>query len=196
MTNFILIIIVTSMIIGGIMGINQSSLRKIIAYSSINHIAWIIASIIFIETIWLIYFITYTIITINIIMIFYKYNIFFINQLFSSLNNNYLIKLFFIINFFSLGGLPPFLGFLPKWLTIQIIIQNKFYLISIIIVVITLITLYFYIRISFSSILINTNELNWTIQIKTKKFKNYIIIILNFITLISLVLCTLLFNWI
>jgi len=42
--------IISSALVGAIGGINQTFLRKIIAYSSINHIAWIISAILIRET--------------------------------------------------------------------------------------------------------------------------------------------------
>lgn len=192
---FLTIIIFFSIIIRGIIGINQTRLRKIIAYSSINHIAWIISSIIFIETIWLIYFVIYSIITINIILIINKINSFYLKQLISLINLNPTIKIFFILNFLSLGGLPPFLGFFPKWITIQTIVENKITFLPFIIVIITLVTLYFYIRITFRTMLINTNEINWNNFINSKKSRNTTIISLNLISLLGLTLITILFNW-
>nr|WMQ76585.1 NADH dehydrogenase subunit 2 [Hydora sp.] len=195
MIYFMTMIILFSMMISGFMGLNQTSLRKIMAYSSINHIAWMISSMMFLETIWLYYFVIYSIISINIILIFNYSNIFSMKQLFASLNNNMPMKLFFIMNFLSLGGLPPFLGFFPKWMTIQVMVENEFLLLPFIMVMMTLVTLYFYMRITFSTMLMNMNELNWMISINLKKFKNSVIMGFNLITLISLILCTLLFNW-
>lgn len=48
--------IISSALVGAIGGINVTSLRKIIAYSSINHIAWVIPVILIRETNWLLYF--------------------------------------------------------------------------------------------------------------------------------------------
>lgn len=192
---FITIIIIFSIVIRGIIGLNQTSLRKILAYSSINHIAWIISSIIFLETIWIYYFTIYSLIRINIILIFNILKTFYLKQLFSSFNRNIPIKLIFIINFLSLGGLPPFLGFFPKWITIQTIVENNLIRIPFIIVITTLLTLYFYIRITFSTTLIRVEETNWTTNKNLKKFNNFRIISFNFIMIIRLVLCTIIFNW-
>ncbi|MBV8802403.1 MAG: hypothetical protein JO131_05490 [Gammaproteobacteria bacterium] len=48
-----------------------------------------------------------------------------INQIHDSIKNNLTKKIILGINILSLGGLPPFLGFLPKWLIIQNIIETK-----------------------------------------------------------------------
>nr|AXS65120.1 NADH dehydrogenase subunit 2 [Monotomidae sp. KM-2017] len=159
--NFMLIIIVMSTIIGSIMGLNQVSLRKIMAYSSINHISWMLASMFNSLYIWLNYFLIYSIISINLIMIFNKFNIFVLKQLINSLNNKNLVKFFFIFNFLSLGGIPPLLGFYPKWITINNLINNNYYTITFLMIIFTLITLFFYLRVTFSVILFNNNEIKW-----------------------------------
>nr|APX40837.1 NADH dehydrogenase subunit 2 [Calomicrus suturalis] len=190
MSMFFSIIIITSTIIGGILGFNQISTRKIMAYSSINHIAWMLASMSNFKMIWFSYFFIYSSITFNIVMIFYTLNIFNLNQLFLSLNSSKLMKMFFMMNFLSLGGLPPFLGFLPKWLVISNLINNNFYMLSFILIVSTLITLFFYIRITLSTLAITTNE---TIM-KMPMLNNFFLIFINTITLLSLFLCTSIFN--
>nr|ARH54208.1 NADH dehydrogenase subunit 2 [Crepidodera pluta] len=191
MTLFFSLIILFSAIISGIYGLNQTSLRKIMTYSSINHMAWMLASMMNFQMIWLIYFIIYSLMVFNVIIYFWLMNIFYLNQLFLMMNSNKLIKLMFIFNFFSLGGLPPLLGFLPKWLTLNFLINNNFFTLSVILILFTLLTLYFYIRITLSSLTITYNE----ILIKTSTLNNFIIVILNIITLLSLIICTNLFNF-
>nr|YP_003204864.1 NADH dehydrogenase subunit 2 [Rhopaea magnicornis]ACO92564.1 NADH dehydrogenase subunit 2 [Rhopaea magnicornis] len=191
-SNYLILIIIASMMISGLLGINQTSLRKILAYSSINHIGWMLSTILIMETVWLYYFIIYSIITVNIITIFKMLNIFHLKQLFISMNYNPLIKFFFIMNFLSLGGLPPFLGFLPKWLTIQTLIQNQIYTLPIMMTIMTLLTLYFYLRITFSTILISSNEVSFY---NHPPIKTTWILIFNLIALIGLIFITMLFNF-
>nr|APX40759.1 NADH dehydrogenase subunit 2 [Galeruca macchoi] len=187
---FLMFVIITSSIISGIMGFNQTSLRKIMAYSSINHISWMLAGMLNSKLIWLTYFIVYFLITLNIVIIFHQLNLFNVNQLFYSMNSNKLIKLFFIFNFLSLGGLPPFLGFLPKWIVIDNLVLNQMYPLSLILIVSTLITLYFYIRLTFSTLTILMSEN----LIKPTKLNNFIWLFLNLFTLLSLFLCTSILN--
>nr|QAY81990.1 NADH dehydrogenase subunit 2 [Apophylia sp. REN-2018] len=188
--SFLLFVIITSSIIGGILGLNQTSLRKIMAYSSINHIGWMLASMLNLKLIWLNYFIIYSFISINIIFIFFKLNIFNLSQMFISMNSNKLINLFFILNFMSLGGLPPFLGFFPKWIVISNLVLNQMYTLSVILIITTLVTLYFYIRLTFSTLtLVSTENL-----IKINKMNNFFMLFMNTFTLLSLFLCTSIFN--
>nr|QVM79270.1 NADH dehydrogenase subunit 2 [Niphona lateraliplagiata] len=191
LTYFLFMIILISTIFSGILGLNQVSLRKILAYSSINHISWMLASMLNTQNIWMFYFIIYSVITINIILIFKFLNIYSLIQLFGTMNYDKKIKLFFILNFLSLGGLPPFLGFFPKWLVINSLIYSKFYLLGILLIIFTLITLFFYLRIAFGVLVINSNE---SLILKNSKLK-FLILFFNFISLTGLVICTLTWNF-
>lgn len=159
----IIIRIILSSLIGALGGLNQTSLRKLIAYSSINHLGWILAAI-FNRNLWLIYFLFYTFLTFSIVFIFNIFKISYINQLFSLFFFDKNIKFFLFFNLLSLGGLPPFLGFLPKFLVIQSLTLNNQLFILTFIVLITLITLYFYIRLCYSAFILNYNENNWLIH--------------------------------
>nr|YP_009971708.1 NADH dehydrogenase subunit 2 [Thesaurus albertalleni]QNG56418.1 NADH dehydrogenase subunit 2 [Thesaurus albertalleni] len=188
--KFFTSIILISAMIGSIMGLNQISLRKIFTFSSISHIGWMISSMLYNQSIWLIYFISYSLINLNLIIIFMKLNIFYMKQLFNSLNNNKLIKFLFMLNFLSIAGIPPFLGFMPKWLTINNLIYNKLFFISFFLIVFTLVSLYFYLRIMFSTLILNSSENSFKFM-----SKNFFIYFFNFINLMGLLTCTLMFNF-
>nr|YP_009185801.1 NADH dehydrogenase subunit 2 [Callicerus obscurus]ALO70429.1 NADH deshydrogenase subunit 2 [Callicerus obscurus] len=189
---FFMTIIIFSMLISGFMGLNQVSLRKILAYSSINHMAWMISTMFFSETIWLYYFIVYSILTMNILIMFKLLNIFYYNQILVSLNKNFMMKFLFSFNFLSLGGLPPFLGFFPKWLTIQYLINSNWILLTFMMILLTLLTLFYYMRLIFNILIISTNEINY---FTNNIFKNFLIIIFNISSLSSLLLISLTFNF-
>lgn len=182
--NIIIIIIVLSIIFGSLGGLNQTSLRKLMAFSSINHIGWMLSALFFNETLWYTYFLIYIILNISLILLFHNIKVFFLNQIFSIFLNSYLIKFIFIINFLSLGGLPPFLGFFPKWIIIQSLSTINQSLLILIIIIITLITLFFYLRISFSAFILNYENIKWNYKI-TFNFLVYFFLIL--ITIISLI---------
>nr|AOY39721.1 NADH dehydrogenase subunit 2 [Scolytinae sp. BMNH 1043031] len=158
-SNFLLIfIILISSIIGGISGMNQTCLRKILTYSSINHISWMLAASMISLSNWILYFLIYSIINLTLIIFFNSNNIFFITQLTKIMNDNKLNKLIFSINFLSLGGLPPFLGFLPKWVTIYSLSLTQMFFLTTILILSTLISLFMYIRVIFSSTILISSE--------------------------------------
>nr|AXS65711.1 NADH dehydrogenase subunit 2 [Cerambycidae sp. 7 KM-2017] len=189
---FLQITIILSSVIGGILGLNQTSLRKILAYSSINHMSWMMSSMLYSQFTWLIYFFVYSFVTLSIILIFTNLKIYQTLQLFQSLLVNKNMKFSLLMNFLSLGGLPPFLGFLPKWLVINNLINNNFILISLILIVMTLITLFFYLRL----ILLGLTLMSSEILLKKNTFNNNLVMIFNFTNLIGILACTLMFNYI
>nr|YP_010397499.1 NADH dehydrogenase subunit 2 [Pagastia tianmumontana]UQJ73369.1 NADH dehydrogenase subunit 2 [Pagastia tianmumontana] len=159
--NFFFIIIISCILIGSLGGLNQTSLRKLMAFSSINHLGWMVAGMMNSENLWMIYFMFYSFLSFAIIFMFNSFKLFNINQMFGLFNSNSIVKFLMFLSLLSLGGLPPFMGFLPKWLIIESLINlNMFFLLTLM-VTFTLITLFFYIRICYAAFLLNHNENNW-----------------------------------
>nr|YP_009678971.1 NADH dehydrogenase subunit 2 [Ceracris fasciata fasciata]AKR06215.1 NADH dehydrogenase subunit 2 [Ceracris fasciata fasciata] len=169
MGKFIFMINILSIIIGALGGLNQTSLRQIMAYSSISHLGWMISSMIVSENTWEMYFIIYSMLTVIIILLFKSMNLSFLNQIYSASNMKTEIKFMMFLSLMSLGGLPPFLGFLPKWIVIQLLIENNLTTMMTIMVIMTTITLYYYMRISFSALILSYTENSWSMKIKSNK---------------------------
>lgn len=173
--TIIIVPIVLRTVIGALGGLNQTSIRKIIAYSSIRHSGWMTACINFEHKIWIIYLIIYSLINFIIINFFKKNSIFYINQI-QYFCKTIFNKINFTIMIIRLGGLPPFIGFLPKWIVIQTIASINIYLTLIIIIAISLITLFYYLRIITTIIIINTEINKWILK-EGNKPEIYILII-------------------
>nr|YP_009236652.1 NADH dehydrogenase subunit 2 [Telchinia acerata]AMJ17121.1 NADH dehydrogenase subunit 2 [Telchinia acerata] len=179
--NYLIFITIFNVLIGVIGSFNQFSLRKLMAFSSINNLGWMIMALSISENLWMIYFLFYTMFLFISCFIFYITNMFYINQLFN-FNFNYFIKFSIMLNFLSLGGLPPFLGFFPKWLIINYLILNKFFMITFILIMCSLIMLFVYIRIIYSSFMFYFIKLKWF----SLFMKNNLIILIYFFNMISL----------
>nr|UQJ73408.1 NADH dehydrogenase subunit 2 [Diamesa sp. 8XL] len=191
--NFFIIVIVLSIFIGSLGGLNQTSLRKLMAFSSINHLGWMVAGMMNSENLWMIYFMFYSFLSMAIIFMFNNFKLFNINQMFGLFNSNSIVKFLMFLSLLSLGGLPPFMGFLPKWLIIESLINlNMFFLLTLM-VTFTLITLFFYLRICYAAFLLNHNENNWTYS-SFYFNKNYLICLMfGFISISGLVMINLLY---
>nr|YP_009045182.1 NADH dehydrogenase subunit 2 [Athyma selenophora]AHA03533.1 NADH dehydrogenase subunit 2 [Athyma selenophora] len=189
--NFLYFIMIFNVLIGAMGSFNQTSLRKLMAFSSINNLGWMISSMIISENLWLIYFIFYSIFTFIMCFLFYIINTFFISQLFF-FNMNFLIKISIMINFLSLGGLPPFLGFFPKWIVINYLLNNNLFIISFMFVMSSLILLFVYIRIIYSSLLFFSFKLKW-FKIFIKNNSLILIYFFNFISLLGMIISTFFF---
>lgn len=144
---------VFSLLIGSLGGLNQTSLKKIMAYSSVNHLGWILRSMILNKFLLLFYFSIYFLLNLFTLENFIKINFTSFNQVFSKNSIHFPVRLL------SLRGLPPFLGFLPKWLIINNLIIININILCFIIIITALITTFFYIRLIYNSIIIsNTTE--------------------------------------
>nr|WGL39509.1 NADH dehydrogenase subunit 2 [Limbodessus compactus] len=190
--TFMYLIILMSTFIGSIGGLNQTSLRKILAFSSINHMGWMFSSMSINEMTWLTYFSIYSLISISIILMFNQMKMFMLKQMFLMYKSNKMPNFLMSMNLLSLGGLPPFLGFLPKWIVIQNLSFNMF-IITMFMIMMTLITLFFYIRIIYSNILLKNNELMFFPTNNKIKFNNKTNI-LSFISILGLIMYTLIMN--
>nr|YP_010238441.1 NADH dehydrogenase subunit 2 [Ostrinia kasmirica]QTE20488.1 NADH dehydrogenase subunit 2 [Ostrinia kasmirica] len=189
--NFLILIIILNSIIGAIGGLNQTSIRKLMTFSSINNLSWMMSAMMISENLWMFYFFMYSFLISILCLLFSMINMFFINQLFF-FNINYLIKLSLLINFLSLGGLPPFMGFLPKWIIINFMLNSNLYFLTFILIMMSLILLFFYIRILYSSFMFNYLKLKWIkIKIKNNMFK--IMNLLSFFSILGLITSTFFF---
>nr|YP_010309808.1 NADH dehydrogenase subunit 2 [Mylabris quadripunctata]UMR54925.1 NADH dehydrogenase subunit 2 [Mylabris quadripunctata] len=188
--NFMTFIILASLMVSTLMSFNQISLRKILAFSSINHIAWMLAASLVSFSVWFIYLLSYIVITLNITFMFNHGKLLFMNQLPLLLSQNKISKLSLMINFFSLGGLPPFLGFLPKWFTINWMLIHGLPILAFILIILTLIMLFVYVRILMPAILIQYTES----KLPAEKLSGFSVFMFNFISLSSLITCTFMFN--
>nr|UFP91757.1 NADH dehydrogenase subunit 2 [Bombyx mori] len=188
--NFLIFMIIMNLIIGSLGGLNQTSLRKLLAFSSINNLGWMIFSIMISENLWLFYFLIYSMMIFMMISLFFLMNMYFMNQLFIN-NMNFFIKLNLLINFLSLGGLPPFMGFMPKWIIINFLLINKFYFLTFIFMMTSLIIIYYYIRIIYSSFMFNYFKMKWVNLL----MKNNMLLInlSSFISISSMILSTFIF---
>lgn len=165
-------------------GINQIILKKILCYSSILHISWIIFLICISEILWLIYYFSYIIINFSLINILNIFNINYLLDLNKFFNLNLILIFIFLI--FSLRRLPPFFGFLIKWYRILYFMDNLNYFLILYLIFCSLIFIYNYIKIIFLFIIINFSIFKFNF-IFLFNFKLKINFILKFIFLYSLI---------
>nr|QJQ26884.1 NADH dehydrogenase subunit 2 [Osedax rubiplumus] len=145
--NYTLIILgILNSLVGGIYGINQSSLRTMLAYSSISHLGWMLVVMNFSMSTLLMYFITYIMMILPIMMISHSLSVSYKPQLFSSSNLPRSMMLLISLLFLSMSGLPPFLGFFPKWIVLQSMVASNLFLYSLLLIMSSLLTSFFYLN--------------------------------------------------
>nr|YP_010586589.1 NADH dehydrogenase subunit 2 [Stenopsyche navasi]UZZ44403.1 NADH dehydrogenase subunit 2 [Stenopsyche navasi] len=184
--QILIVIILLSAIMASISIINQVSIRKLMGYSSINHLSWMLTCILINETLWNYYFLVYTLLSANIMMLFNYMNLSLLNQTYM-FKNFWLNTLNLMINFLSLGGMPPFIGFMPKWFLINNLMENKQFLLSITLFMLSLINLYMYIKMMNSIICLNTFKHKWNNMYNNNNIYMYL---LSFNSMFMLIFCS------
>nr|ADW41299.1 NADH dehydrogenase subunit 2 [Drosophila borealis] len=192
--SLLMISVIFSVIVGAIGGLNQTSLRKLMAFSSINHLGWMLSALMINESIWLIYFLFYSFLSFILTFMFNIFKLFHLNQLFSWFMQSKVMKFTLFMNFLSLGGLPPFLGFLPKWIVIQQLTFCNQYFQLMILLTSTLITLFFYLRICYSAFMLNYYENNWVISSQINNFSMKLYLMCTFLSIFGLFLISMFYS--
>nr|YP_008757847.1 NADH dehydrogenase subunit 2 [Rhinogobius similis]AGQ46264.1 NADH dehydrogenase subunit 2 [Rhinogobius similis]WAK84447.1 NADH dehydrogenase subunit 2 [Rhinogobius sp. HN-2022] len=150
----------TSTLVGGWGGLNQTQLRKILAYSSIAHLGWMIIIIQFAPSLTLLALVTYLLMTSSAFLTLKFNDTTNINSLAMAWTKSPLIVASAPLLLLSLGGLPPMTGFLPKWLILQELTKQQLPLTATIAALTALLSLYFYLRLSYAMTLtISPNNL-------------------------------------
>nr|YP_010952683.1 NADH dehydrogenase subunit 2 [Tetralia glaberrima]YP_010952852.1 NADH dehydrogenase subunit 2 [Tetralia nigrolineata]WMQ53103.1 NADH dehydrogenase subunit 2 [Tetralia glaberrima]WMQ53272.1 NADH dehydrogenase subunit 2 [Tetralia nigrolineata] len=162
--HFTLMSATMSAIVGALSGLNTLKLRKLMAFSSINHMSWMLVAMSLNQTMWLMYFIFYSVISISVIAMFFVLQIYNMSDLLNFKISKSLFMLSIPMSLLSLGGLPPFSGFIPKWMMIQIMLNNNMVLILLFLLMSSLTTLYFYLRMLTPFVLLSIPVLSFNMK--------------------------------
>nr|AEB39340.1 NADH dehydrogenase subunit 2 [Ameerega hahneli] len=161
-----------STLIGGWGGINQTQTRKILAFSSIAHLGWMISILKISPELTLLNFILYIVMTSTLFLILIFMGSKNIMQLSSSWPKSPTLVTISLLSLLSLSGLPPLTGFLPKWLIAQELIKQDLALFALLILLSTLLSLYFYLRLTYTMSLTLAPNLSFSPSSWTLKKKN------------------------
>nr|YP_009026848.1 NADH dehydrogenase subunit 2 [Trachinotus blochii]AHW42416.1 NADH dehydrogenase subunit 2 [Trachinotus blochii] len=159
----LIILGITSTLVGGWGGLNQTQLRKILAYSSIAHLGWMTLVLQFSPSLALLNLIVYFIMTFSTFLVFKLNKTTNINSLATSWTKTPMLMALTPLILLSLGGLPPFTGFMPKWLILQELTKQNLPLLATFAALTALLSLYFYLRLCYAMTLtISPNNLTGT----------------------------------
>ena len=166
--NLLLLTALFSLIIGTIVGLSQLKIKRLLAYSTISHIGFMLLALAInsansIEALYF-YIIQYTLTNLNVFLILLafgyiinnnnlvnndliKADINFISQLKGQFFSNPFLSLSLSICLFSMAGVPPLMGFFSKYYVLYSSISNQYYLLSIIAILTSVISASYYIKI-------------------------------------------------
>nr|YP_009312439.1 NADH dehydrogenase subunit 2 [Petruichthys brevis]BAV72018.1 NADH dehydrogenase subunit 2 [Petruichthys brevis] len=139
-----------STLIGGWGGLNQTQVRKILAYSSIAHMGWMIIILQYSPQLTLLALGAYVLMTSTAFLSLKMASATKINTLTTMWSKTPILATTTALAFLSLGGLPPLTGFMPKWLILQEMTKQGLPLTATIMALAALLSLYFYLRLCYA----------------------------------------------
>nr|AFN87718.1 NADH dehydrogenase subunit 2 [Procypris mera]QVY58494.1 NADH dehydrogenase subunit 2 [Procypris mera]QVY58507.1 NADH dehydrogenase subunit 2 [Procypris mera]QVY58520.1 NADH dehydrogenase subunit 2 [Procypris mera] len=160
---------IMSTLVGGWGGLNQTQLRKILAYSSIAHMGWMIIVIQYAPQLTLVALGVYIIMTSAAFLTLKMSLATKISTLATTWSKSPILTSTTALVLLSLGGLPPLTGFMPKWLILQELTKQGLPIIATTMALAALISLYFYLRLCYAMTLtISPNTINSTTPWRTQ----------------------------
>jgi len=144
-----------SILVGSIAAINQTKIKRLLAYSAIAHMGWIliglgVGTLMSIQAT-LIYIVLYILMSINsfafVISYFKGYGNNYITQLSGLSRKEPILAITFSLCLLSIAGIPPLAGFYSKYNILLALIDEKFIITSILGIVLSVIGSFYYIRI-------------------------------------------------
>nr|YP_010555903.1 NADH dehydrogenase subunit 2 [Yunnanilus longibarbatus]UYR95148.1 NADH dehydrogenase subunit 2 [Yunnanilus longibarbatus]WET58658.1 NADH dehydrogenase subunit 2 [Yunnanilus longibarbatus] len=158
-----------SALIGGWGGLNQTQVRKILAYSSIAHMGWMLIILQYAPQLTLLALGTYIFMTSAAFLSLKMASATKINTLTMMWSKTPILTATTAMALLSLGGLPPLTGFMPKWLILQEMTKQELPLTATIMALAALLSLYFYLRLCYAMALtISPNTTNATTPWRTQ----------------------------
>nr|ACY72099.1 NADH dehydrogenase subunit 2 [Pycnonotus simplex]QDJ94374.1 NADH dehydrogenase subunit 2 [Pycnonotus pseudosimplex]QDJ94375.1 NADH dehydrogenase subunit 2 [Pycnonotus pseudosimplex] len=135
--------------LGGWMGLNQTQIRKILAFSSISHLGWMAIIISYNPKLTLLNFYLYALMTTATFLTLNSIKVSKLSTLMTTWTKIPSLSAMLLLTLLSLAGLPPLTGFLPKWLIIQELTKQNMAIAAIIISLLSLLSLFFYLRLAY-----------------------------------------------
>nr|AFH55885.1 NADH dehydrogenase subunit 2 [Microbates collaris] len=178
---------ILSTALGGWMGLNQTQIRKTLAFSSISHLGWMTIIISYSPKLALMNFYLYTLMTMAVFLSLNSMKALKLSTLMTSWTKTPAMNAVLMLTLLSLAGLPPLTGFLPKWLIIQELTKQEMATTATIISLLSLLSLFFYLRLAYcTAVTLPPHTTNSMKQWQTHKTTNSTVAILSTMSLMLL----------
>lgn len=195
LNSFLTLVGLSSVLIGSLFAIRQKRIKRLVIYSSIAQVGFIVIGLSNLNinsTIAIYFFITIYIISsilvwnhLIILYSFKEYSLTFFKKVstplfISSLSNlykkSYIWSINFIIIFFSIAGIPPLSGFLSKILILLGLVLAEDYLVSLFLVIFSAISVFYYLRIIKTIFFESKNHFNRNEEFQVVFFSTFLLI--------------------
>nr|AEV22112.1 NADH dehydrogenase subunit 2 [Arachnothera crassirostris] len=171
---------ILSAALGGWMGLNQTQIRKILAFSSIAHLGWMAIIITYNPKLTLLNFYLYSLMTAAVFLTMNSMKVLKLTTLMTAWTKTPSLNAMLLLTLLSLAGLPPLTGFLPKWLIVQELTKQSMAPAATMISLLSLLGLFFYLRLAYcTTITLPPHTTNHMKQWHTKKSTSPLIAILT-----------------
>nr|YP_010234503.1 NADH dehydrogenase subunit 2 [Acanthodactylus guineensis]QTA72682.1 NADH dehydrogenase subunit 2 [Acanthodactylus guineensis] len=144
---------IMSILIGGWSGLNQTQMRKIMAFSSIAHLGWMLTILCISQKLFTITLLIYIFMTTSIFLTMIICTTKTFKDMGQMWNTSPTIAASTMLILMSLGGLPPLIGFFPKLLILEKLVTNSLTFLATCMALLSLLSLFFYLRLSYISTL-------------------------------------------
>lgn len=212
-TNLLMIISLLSLIIGTVLGLAQTKIKRLLAYSTISHIGFILLALAInteqsTESL-IFYIIQYSFTNLNVFLIiialgYLKFSNNYINGNYYGSNSdikfiydlkgqfffNPILSISLTICLFSMAGIPPLIGFFSKQFVLYSAVQSGYYFMSIVAILVSVISASYYLKIirvlhteDNLSNISNISTYEINTEIKTTVLSNFHSFIISILTL-------------
>ncbi|MSP10364.1 MAG: NADH-quinone oxidoreductase subunit NuoN, partial [Pelagibacteraceae bacterium] len=152
----IIFLSIASMLFGAIAAIGQTNIKRLVAYSSIGHMGYVLAGLatgsnegIQSSIIYMSIYIIMNLGFFSVLLMLRRNNQYYedIRDLSGLSKHHPLLSLSLLLILFSLAGIPPLAGFFAKFYVFKSVIEQSMYFLAIVGLVTTVIAAFFYLRI-------------------------------------------------
>nr|AFQ38230.1 NADH dehydrogenase subunit 2 [Dacnis lineata] len=186
---------ILSAALGGWMGLNQTQIRKILAFSSISHLGWMAIIIMYNPKLTLLNFYLYATMTAAVFLTLNTTKVLKLSTLMTAWTKAPSLNAMLLLTLLSLAGLPPLTGFLPKWLIIQELTKQDMAPAATLISLLSLLSLFFYLRLAYcTTITLPPHTTNHMKLWRTGKPTNITIAILTTMSIMLLPISPMIFT--
>jgi NADH-ubiquinone oxidoreductase chain 2 len=152
-----------SLVFGSLGGLAQYRIKRLLAYSAISHVGFLLFALSLNSSggteAFLFYLIQYTFTTVNVFFILIafgnlvpeQYSIYspvsYINQLKGQFTVNPLLSLSLAISLLSLAGIPPLIGFFGKQMILLSALHEGYFFVSILAILLSVVSAFYYLKV-------------------------------------------------
>nr|BAD99375.1 NADH dehydrogenase subunit 2 [Uromastyx acanthinura] len=138
---------IMSTMVGGFGGLNQTQLRKILAYSSISNVGWTVSAMTLAPNIAILNILIYILLSTPTLLLLMTTSTKTLKDTTTMWTTTPTISTLLALLLLSTGGLPPFTGFLPKLLIMNEFLMQNLTPMGILMAMTSLLNLMYYLRI-------------------------------------------------